>query len=174
MIFIKNFALWPFLNECLVAGITVFMQGKHYATSNRLCYKNFYRKRNGEITWPLVKEVHQWFHRNSTIPNPGSHNGQNNGHQKTVHIILSVITAWKLSPFCVSFDVRNSAGLYVISTVAMTQGQRIGIIGNTCIQLFRENPISKQVISGAIMFIDITESVTRKRMNSRLLRGSFM
>ena len=94
--------------------------------------------------------------------------------RKTVHMMLSVITAWKLSPFCVSLEVRNAAGLYVTSTVAMTHGQRIGIIGNTCAQLSMLKPISKQVMSGAMMFIEIIESVTRKRVNSRLPRGSFM
>ena len=95
--------------------------------------------------------------------------------KNTVHKILIITCALKLSSFSTIFPVIHSAGLYVAKTSAITH---IHIKGITLIAFFQipklKVPTSKHVISGAIIFTYIIDITAINNANSFLLRGNFM
>ena len=94
--------------------------------------------------------------------------------KNTVHNVSTIIWALKLSSLAIIFDFIHEAGWCVNKTKITTHTHISGIDLNVFAQTLKLNPISKQVINGAIIFTDIIDIIAKNKANSFLLRGNFM
>lgn len=85
---------------------------------------------------------------------------------------LTIIWAAKLSPLPMTLAVSFEAGSWVSKTSKMTTSQIKGSTSRVCRQVAKRNPISKQVISEAMIFTDNTETIATNKANSLLLRAA--
>lgn len=83
---------------------------------------------------------------------------------------LTIIWAAKRSPLPMTLAVSFEAGSWVSKTSKMTTSQIKGSTSRVYRQVAKRTPISKQVISGAMIFTDNTETIATKKRKDTFYR----